>query len=93
VVTRTADGATVALRSPFVLTLRTTAPCWIDVTDTSGTSLFTATLPAGQQQQIPAGAPIVMRLGNMSAVTISVGGVDVDLRGLPQTANITFQPV
>ncbi|MDQ1380176.1 MAG: hypothetical protein QOJ71_895, partial [Actinomycetota bacterium] len=26
-------------------------------------------------------------------VTISAGGVDLDLSGLPQTANITFQPV
>ncbi|MDQ1380391.1 MAG: hypothetical protein QOJ71_1110, partial [Actinomycetota bacterium] len=87
VVTRSTDGATVTLRSPFVLTLRTTAPCWIDITDTSGTSLFTATLPAGQQQQIPGGGPIVMKLGNMSGVTISAGGVDLDLSGLPQTAN------
>jgi hypothetical protein len=32
-----------------------------------------------------------MRLGNMSGVTISANGVDLDLSGLPQTANITFQ--
>ncbi|MDQ1435384.1 MAG: hypothetical protein QOF59_2200 [Actinomycetota bacterium] len=91
VVTRTTNGATVFLRSPFVLTLRTTAPCWVDITDTSGTTLFTATLPGGQQQQIPGSGPIVMKLGNMSAMKISANGVDLDLSGLPQTANITFQ--
>jgi hypothetical protein len=91
VVTRTTDGATVALRTPFLLTLRTTAPCWVEITDASGATLFTATLPAGKQQQIPGGGPFVMRLGNMSGVTISANGVDLDLSGLPQTANITFQ--
>jgi cytoskeleton protein RodZ len=93
VVTRTSNGATVSLRSPFLLTLRTTAPCWVDITDTSGTTLFAATLPGGQQQQIPGSGPIVMKLGNMSAMKISANGVDLDLSGLPQTANVTFQPV
>jgi hypothetical protein len=91
VVTRTNGGATVSLRSPFLLTLRTTAACWVQITDASGTIVFTATLPAGQQQQIPGAGPIVMKLGNMSGVTISVGDVPLDLGGLPQTADITFQ--
>jgi hypothetical protein len=91
VVTRTADGATVSLAAPFVLVLRTTALCWVQITDTAGAVLFSDTLPAGHTQQIPGAGPIVMKVGNMAGMTISVDGVDLALGGLPRTANITFQ--
>jgi hypothetical protein len=91
VVTRTADGATVSLAAPFVLVLRTTALCWVQITDTAGAVLFSDTLPAGHTQQIPGAGPIVMKVGNMAGMTISVDGVDLALGGLPRTADITFQ--
>lgn len=91
VMTRTTDGATVSLAAPFVLMLRTTAQCWVQITDTAGAVLFTDTLPAGHTQQIPGAGPIVMKVGNMAGVTISVDGVDLALGGLPRTADITFQ--
>jgi hypothetical protein len=93
VVTRTTDGATVSLAAPFVLMLRTTALCWVQITDTAGALLFTDTLPADHTQQIPGAGPIVMKVGNMAGMTISVDGVDLALGGLPRTANITFQTV
>jgi cytoskeletal protein RodZ len=91
VVMRTTTGATVSLGSPFLLTLRTTQACWVQITDASGAVVFTETLPPGQEQQIPGSGTIVMKLGNMTGVTISAGNVDLDLGGLPRTADITFQ--
>jgi cytoskeletal protein RodZ len=91
VVARTTAGATVSVRSPFRLTLHAVGTCWVEITDAAGHTLFTATLHSGQQQQIPGGGPIVVRLGYTPAMTISVDGTDLDLRGLGQTTNLTFQ--
>jgi hypothetical protein len=55
--------------------------------------LFTGTLHAGQQQQLPVAGAIVVRLGYTPAMSISVDGVTLDLSGLAQTANLDFHNV
>ncbi len=91
VVARSNTGATISVSSPFQLTLQASGTCWVEVTDPSGRTLFMTTLHAGQQQQIPAAGPIVVRLGYTPAVSISVDGTTLDLSGLSQTANLDFQ--
>jgi hypothetical protein len=91
VVARSTNGATVSVHSPFRLTLRASGTCWVEITDATGHTVFTATLHSGQQQQIPGAGPIVVRLGYTPAMTISVDGIDLDLSGLGQTTNLTFQ--
>ena len=91
VVARSTNGATVSVRSPFRLTLHATGTCWVEITDAAGHTLFTATLHSGDQQQIPGSGPIVVRLGYTPAMTISVDGTDIELGGLGQTTNLTFQ--
>jgi hypothetical protein len=87
----TAGGAMVSVHTPFQLTLHATGTCWIQITDTAGRRLFTTTLHPGQEQQIPGAESIVVRLGYTPAITISVDGATLDLRGLSQTANLNFQ--
>jgi hypothetical protein len=91
VVARSNNGVTVSVRSPFQITLHATGTCWVQITDPTGRTLFTATLHPGQDQLIPGAEPIVVRLGYTPAVSISVDGVGIDLRGLSQTANLSFQ--
>ena len=93
VVARSNNGATVSVHSPFRLTLRASGTCWVEITDATGHTLFTATLHSGQQQQIPGAGPIVVRIGYTPAMTISVDGIDLDLSGLGQTTNLSFQSV
>ena len=82
VVARSGTGATISVRSPFQITLHTSGTCWVQVTDRAGQTLFTATLHSGQEQLIPGATPIVVRLGYTPAMSISVDGVGIDLRGL-----------
>jgi cytoskeletal protein RodZ len=91
VVARSTNGATVSVRSPFRLTLHATGTCWVEITDAAGHTLFTTTLHSGDQQEIPGVGPIVVRLGYTPAMTISVDGTGLDLSGLGQTTNLTFQ--
>ncbi|MDP9336251.1 MAG: DUF4115 domain-containing protein [Actinomycetota bacterium] len=91
VVARSTNGATVSVRNPFRLTLHANGTCWVEITDATRHTLFTATLHSGQQQEIPGAGPIVVRLGYTPAMTISVDGIDLDLSGLGQTTNLTFQ--
>ena len=91
VVARSNNGVTVSVRAPFQITLHANGTCWVQITDPTGHTLFTATLHSGQEQLIPGAEPIVVRLGYTPAVSISVDGVGIDLRGLSQTANLSFQ--
>ncbi len=91
VVARSNNGVTISVRSPFRITLHAIGTCWVQITDRTGRTLFTATLHSGQDQLIPGAEPIVVRLGYTPAVSISVDGVGIDLRGLSQTANLSFQ--
>lgn len=91
VVSRSTGGATVSVHSPFRMTLHATGTCWVEITDSTGRSLFTGTLRSGQNQLIPSRGPIVVRLGYTPAITIAVDGVDLDLSGLAQTTSINFQ--
>ncbi len=91
VVDRSPTGATVSVHSPFQLTLEANGTCWVEIRDSAGNTLFTATLHSGDRQQIPGSGPIVVRLGYTPAMTISVDGVGLDLGGLAQTADVSFR--
>jgi hypothetical protein len=90
VVVSTAGNATVAVAFPVTLTIRATAPCWVQASDESGRVVYQATLQPGQQQEIPAGGPLVVRLGNTTAVEVSVGDARLALTGIGNTADLTL---
>jgi flagellar basal body-associated protein FliL len=77
----------------YQVAITTTGPCWVDATSVStGSVLWTGTLPAGAHQVIPATGAISLELGAPTA-TLTVDGVPVDYptsMRAPFTA--TFQP-
>jgi Domain of unknown function (DUF4115) len=90
VVVSAAGNATVAVAFPVTLTIRATAPCWVQASDESGRVVYQATLQPGQEQEIPAGGPLVVRLGNTTAVEVSVGDARLALTGIGNTADLTL---
>lgn len=87
----TAGGdATVSVAFPATFTLRATSPCWVLASAPSGLTLYAGTLQPGQQQQINATGPFVVRLGNTAGIAISVGDTLVNLTGIAKTANLTI---
>jgi Domain of unknown function (DUF4115) len=62
----------VAAAAPIIV--RATGPCWVDAhqANSSGASVFTATMAAGQTQTLT--APVWIRLGAPTAVAIEVNG-------------------
>jgi hypothetical protein len=69
------DGtATYQVAAAAPITLRATGPCWVDAhqANSSGASVFTATMAAGQTQTLT--APVWIRLGAPAALSIEVNG-------------------
>jgi Domain of unknown function (DUF4115) len=66
--------ATYQVAAAAPITLRATGPCWVDAhqANSSGASVFTATMAAGQTQTLT--APVWIRLGAPAAVAIEVNG-------------------
>jgi hypothetical protein len=85
-----AGNATVAVAFPVTLTIRATAACWLQASDESGRVVYQGTLQPGQQQEIPAGGPLVVRLGNTTGVAVSVGDTLLALTGIGNTAELTL---
>lgn len=83
-------NATVMVAFPVTLTIRATAACWVQASDGSGRVLAQRTLQPGQQQQIPAGGPLVVRLGNTTGVSVSVDDARLALTGIGNTADLTL---
>jgi len=79
----------VAVAPPFTMTLAATEPCWVSVTTPEGTSLLVRTLEGGEQASVPGSGPLVVRLGNAPAITLTVNGTPVDLTGLTQVDRFT----
>lgn len=88
------EGSTphVAVAAPFTMTLAATRPCWVSVTTSEGTSLLVRTLGAGEQASVPGSGPLLVRLGNAPAATLTVNGTPVDLSGLTQVDRFTVGP-
>jgi cytoskeletal protein RodZ len=92
VVTVTPSGATVTAPGPFRLTLAASGPCWVQITDAGGATLFSTTMPAGRSQDIPVTRAVTLQLGNAAAMTLSVDGAALDTAGLARVTHIDFQP-
>jgi hypothetical protein len=81
---------TVTVAFPVTLALHASGACWVQASDESGRILYRGTLQSGQQQQIPATGPLVVRLGNTSAVAVSVDNAPLALTGIANTADLTL---
>ncbi len=63
--------------SPYQLTVSASGPCWIDATTVStGSTLWTGTLQAGQVQQIQGNGIVRVELGSLAA-SLAVDGAPV----------------
>ncbi len=77
-----------------VLTLRTTANVWIDVSDSSGRTLLSQIVPGGSVQTVTGTAPLHLIVGKASAVAAEFRGHAVDLRahaGESDVARLTLE--
>ena len=84
--------ASVSVRGPFTLSLQaTTSRCWVQVTGSNGQTLFEGTLQQGQVQTVSGVPPLTVRIGNTRSITLRVDGSNLDLAGVANTANVTFQ--
>jgi hypothetical protein len=90
-----ANGATYTVgAATYALALSaTSAPCWVQVTDTAtGTVLFSATLYGGQSHTVNATGPVTVVAGAPSAFSATVNGAPVTLPAGYQTPfTLTFQ--
>jgi hypothetical protein len=62
---------------PYQVTVDTTAPCWVNATSASGSTLWTGTVQAGASQIIKATGPMTLELGAPGA-TLKLGDLPVD---------------
>jgi cytoskeletal protein RodZ len=91
VVALTPNGATVTVHAPFRLTLTASALCWLQITDSTGTQLFSTTMQGGQSQDIPVTRAVTLQLGNAPAMRLAIDGVAITPTTLARVANIAFQ--
>ncbi len=89
-----ASAAAVAAQDASVLTLRTTANVWIDVSDSGGRTLLSQVVPGGSVQTVSGAAPLHLIVGKVSAVTAEFRGHAVNLRahaGNGDVARLTLE--
>ncbi len=89
-----ASAAAAARQDSGVLTLRTTANVWIDVSDSSGRTLLSQIVPGGSVQTVSGTAPLHLIVGKASAVVAEFRGHAVDLRahaGETDVARLTLE--
>ena len=73
----------------------TSGECWVDVTSSTGTVLFTATLQSGQSHAITATGPVTVIAGAPAAFAATVDGTPVTLppgNQAPFTLNFQAAP-
>jgi hypothetical protein len=91
-----ANGATydVAAGTFTVGLSATSGACWVDATNsTTGASLFTGVLPAGQSQSVAATGPVTVDVGAPSDFAATVNGTAIALpAGLQTPFTIKFVP-
>ncbi|MCL4449566.1 MAG: DUF4115 domain-containing protein [Actinobacteria bacterium] len=80
--------------STFTLTVDTTGPCWIEVTQgVGGSQLWQGTLVNGQSRSFAASTPLWIRMGAVPEVQLLVDNVPVALPpGSPTVYNAVFSP-
>jgi hypothetical protein len=72
----TANGATYAVPAgSYSLSLATTnGPCWIFVTNSAGSTVFTETMPPGSRHSLTASGALQVELGAPGAISVEVDG-------------------
>ncbi len=85
-------SGTVVVAVPFTLAMTTSAPCWVMVQTNTGQTLFEGTLLAGQSKSVSGAGPLTIRMGNTSAMQMTLNGTPLDLAGMAKTANVQFNP-
>ncbi|MHB1777234.1 MAG: DUF4115 domain-containing protein [Acidimicrobiales bacterium] len=70
----TANGATYAVPAgSYSLSLATTnGPCWILVTDSAGSTVFTETMPPGSRHRLTASGALQVELGAPGSISVEV---------------------
>ncbi len=74
-----ASEAAAGLVEDSILTLRTTAPSWVEVTDARGSTLISRLLQSGESVGVDGTLPLRVRIGNASATLVSFKGKPVDV--------------
>ncbi len=92
-VSNDANGATYnAPTTGYMLSFTTTGPCWVRVTDATGTIMFQKTLPGGASGQLNLAGSSQVRVGNAAHVSLQVDGKPVIVpQTVPLPYNLTFQ--
>lgn len=86
----TGTAFTIAKASYTVALHSNSGPCWVEMRDAGGASLFTGLLSNGASQSVTAGNATI-RLGNPAAVTLTVDGTPVPFvtqHGAPVTLHL-----
>jgi hypothetical protein len=81
-----ADGqhATVATGATYQLTVASTGPCWVRVTNpATGQVILETTLQPNQPQALPLTGPTHLRVGAANTMSLTLDGLAVPLSGLP----------
>ncbi len=61
------------------LTVKTTAPSWVEVVDGSGQTLVSKIIPAGEETELAGSAPLKVKIGNVAGTQLLLRGKPVDL--------------
>lgn len=61
--------------------LRTTADCWIQITDGQGSEVFTRLMKAGDIYKVPNRGDLLLRMGNAGGLEVIVDGTPLPLLG------------
>jgi len=74
-----------------VIKLTAVQDCWVDLTDTSGTTIFSGIVPAGSSKTWKDRHPVTLRLGNPAGVVLTVDGKKQS-PGTAQPVTLSFSP-
>jgi cytoskeleton protein RodZ len=74
-----AASASAPARGELALTLKTTAPSWVEVIDAKGGTLISKVIAGGEEAQLSGPAPLKVKIGNVAGTQLLVRGKAVDL--------------
>ena len=63
----------------LALTVKTTAPSWVEVVDANGQTLISRIVPGGEEEQLSGAAPLKVKIGNVAGTQLVVRGKPMDL--------------
>ncbi|XHS78188.1 helix-turn-helix domain-containing protein [Burkholderiaceae bacterium UC74_6] len=68
-----------AANGQLALTLKTTAPSWVEVVDANGQTLISRVVAGGEEEQLSGAAPLKVKIGNVAGTQLLVRGKPMDL--------------